>query len=288
MVLSSGRRCLFRSAPFSSSSSASSSSSCSAAITIRSPLLRRAARQQPAPAAAASPFSTAAARLEKTNRPPAAQRISFGFKKSGPGGAAAEKPRAAFKVGERKEMRNRIVLSNTNAPPLDLPELAAEVSVCESAVGTVFRFRDDDVDRLRALDAFRRTQDWKFFHRPSTVMRLDSLAMGRRLARIHGDEGLEAESPLVGTALGVAAAAPSAPAAPTQQRPRAAATRNADGDFQRAVVCGPKGSGKSVLLLQAMTWALQRGWLVISIPNGISSLALLPPPPSKPPPCPPG
>ena len=198
-----------------------------------------------------------------------AQRGGFrGGKKDAPGGPTVEKSRAAFKPGERKEMRNRIVLSNTNAPALDLPELAAELSIREEAVGTVFRFRDDDVDRLRALNAFRRTQDWKFFHRPSTVMRLDSLAMGRRLARIHGDEGLGPEDHLVEGAPS-APSAPSTPATPTRQWRRGATAGNADGKFQRAVLCGPKGSGKSVLLLQAMSWALQRGWLVINIPNGI-------------------
>ena len=101
-------------------------------------------------------------------------------------------------------------------------------------------------------------------------MRLDSLAMGHWLARIYADKCLGRGAGLVEGARGVAAvpSVPSVPAAPAQQR-REAAEGNVGGEFQRAVLCGPKGSGKSVLLLQAMTWALQRGWLVINIPNGI-------------------
>ena len=40
------------------------------------------------------------------------------------------------------------------------------------------------------------------------------------------------------------------------------------GGMQRRIVVGERGSGKSVLLLQAMALAFVRGWVVISIPEG--------------------
>ena len=43
----------------------------------------------------------------------------------------------------------------------------------------------------------------------------------------------------------------------------------------RRVFVGERGSGKTVMLLQAMTMAFLKGWVVINIPEGILSLVLL-------------
>ena len=43
----------------------------------------------------------------------------------------------------------------------------------------------------------------------------------------------------------------------------------------RRVFVGERGSGKTVMLLQAMTIAFLKGWVVINIPEGILSLVLL-------------
>lgn len=39
--------------------------------------------------------------------------------------------------------------------------------------------------------------------------------------------------------------------------------------YARRILDGTKGSGRSILLAQAMNWAVQSGWVVISIPNGM-------------------
>jgi len=147
----------------------------------------------------------------------------------GRGGPPVVEKKPAYKEGERKQIRQRIVLSNTNAPPVNLGELTVDVFTHKPTIGSVFSFAPHDVDRLRELQAFKRTQDWKYFYRPSTVMRKESLVLGEMLKAIQeGEKGV----------------------------------------CERVVLAGPKGSGKSVLLLQAMSWALQWEWVVISIPNG--------------------
>jgi hypothetical protein len=185
-------------------------------------------------------FTTSAPALTKSSKPAVkglsrqaqqGQQQRLG-RNAGP--AIDTKPKAPFKPGERREIRQRIVLSNTNAPSVDLPELSVGDSTLEAAVGRVFAFGARDIDRLRELDGFRRSQDWKFFHRPSTVMRKESLRLGEMLAWIQQPE----------------------------EHPQT--------KCERLIFTGPKGSGKSVLLLQTMAWALQREWVVINIPNGIS------------------
>jgi small subunit ribosomal protein S29 len=185
-------------------------------------------------------FTTSAPALEKSSKP-AVKGMGRNAQQSGQqrlgrnaGPPVDTKPKAPFKPGERREIRERIVLSNTNAPSVDLPELTAADSTLEAAVGRVFAFGARDIDRLRELDGFRRSQDWKFFHRPSTVLRKESLRLGEMLAWIQQQE----------------------------EHPQT--------KCERLILTGPKGSGKSVLLLQAMALALQREWVVINIPNGIS------------------
>ncbi|KAF8545158.1 mitochondrial ribosomal death-associated protein 3-domain-containing protein [Trichophaea hybrida] len=218
MVLSNGWRCL-----------------CTSTRTIQTPLPRA---QLPITSAS---FTTSAYTLDKSSKPnvkgmsrsaQAQQQRIGGIKK----GAILEKPKPFYKVGERKQIRDRIVLSNTNAPQLTLPELTVETSTHEPAVGSLFAFSNADVDKIRILEAFQRGQDWKFFHRPSTVMRFESLVLGEKMAKIQGEETVVVGEVNKGT-------------------------------FHRMVICGPKGSGKSVLMLQATAWALQREWVVITIPN---------------------
>ncbi|KAI5810802.1 mitochondrial ribosomal death-associated protein 3-domain-containing protein [Pyronema omphalodes] len=187
-------------------------------------------------------FSTSTVRLTKSTKPAVkgmsrTQQMTqqrAGFKNKG---GVQEKPKAPFKPGERKKLRNTIVLSNTNAPKIEAPALDVETSLDESAIGALYSFEDTDIDKLRILDAFRRTQDWKFFHRPSTIFRSESLLVAEKLARISGEQVPERES------------------------------EKQNDPFQRMVVYGPKGSGKSILMLQTIALALQRNWVVINIPN---------------------
>ncbi len=43
----------------------------------------------------------------------------------------------------------------------------------------------------------------------------------------------------------------------------------------RRVIVGERGCGKSTLLLQAMSMAFLKGWVVVNIPDGVSTLKSL-------------
>jgi len=47
------------------------------------------------------------------------------------------------------------------------------------------------------------------------------------------------------------------------------------GKTTRKIICGEKGVGKSVLLLEAMAMAFMKGWIVVNIPEGIPRLSLV-------------
>ncbi|KAI5795703.1 mitochondrial ribosomal death-associated protein 3-domain-containing protein [Geopyxis carbonaria] len=164
-----------------------------------------------------------------------AQVHGFG-KKGGPGDAPKK---AAFAEGERRALRNRIVLSNTNAPPVDLEPL----SLRNAAAGEVYTLADADVDRLRALQGFRRGQFWGHFAAPSVVVREECVVLREEMERAvgQGEAQVQGEGAVEGAQV---------------------ATKTA-----RVVLDGVGGSGKSIVMLQAMVWALQMGWVVLNIPN---------------------
>ena len=131
--------------------------------------------------------------------------------------------------GERKAIRKRIVLSNTNA--LEVPglqELSKENSTDEAIRSKVMALPDELVDSLRAVEAFKVNQGWSFFRKPATLIRLE-----RKGAQ--------------------------------DQRGRTI----------RRIIYGERAAGKSVLLLQAMSMAFLKGWIVISIPEGIRNWSLI-------------
>jgi small subunit ribosomal protein S29 len=133
--------------------------------------------------------------------------------------------------GERKALRKRIILSNTNA--LDVPglrDLNKESMVDEKAVGQVLGVPGETVDSLRAVEAFKVGQGWGFFRRPACLVRKETVALGGLM----GDTG----------------------------------KFSAEGQTVRRVICGERGTGKSVLLLQAMAMAFLREWVVINFPEG--------------------
>jgi small subunit ribosomal protein S29 len=173
--------------------------------------------------------------------------------------------------GERKAMRKRIVLSNTNA--LEVPGMReldkglvgewekgirdarrhaeqgdwvlegamgmaaregakeGEAKNGEGVVGHVVALQGQTVDSLRAVEAFKTTQGWGLFRRPGLLIREESVMLSRKL--IQAEEG-----------------------------------------NLRLVIDGERGTGKSLLLLHAMATAFVRGWIVINIPQGESSLLL--------------
>ncbi|KAG0633227.1 mitochondrial ribosomal death-associated protein 3-domain-containing protein [Tuber brumale] len=143
----------------------------------------------------------------------------------------------AYDVGQRKELRKRIVLSNTNAIPVVLPTMTSDLIGNEEAAGAMFALPggegDTIVDRLRVLGAFQTKQHWPFFHHPCTLFRRETVEVGKLLERV-------------------------------MKREAAGEDGKAN---ERAILHGYYGCGRSILLLQAMTWALQKGWVVIAIPN---------------------
>jgi len=133
-------------------------------------------------------------------------------------------------VGERKALRKRIVLSNTNALEVQgMQELSPETMLDMRLRGQVVGIPGPVVDQLRAVDAFKATQGWGMFRRPGMLMRRESVEMGKTI------EDLSTEN--LGTTV-------------------------------RRVLIGEKGNGKSMLLLQAMAMAFVKGWTIVSIPEG--------------------
>ena len=139
-------------------------------------------------------------------------------------------------IGERKALRKRIVLSNTNALEVQgLKDIDAQSMIDESLRGQVLGIPGPVVDQLRAVEAFKVSQGWPLFRRPAMLMRKDTLEMAKEIEDI---------------SLG---------------------TR---GKAIRRVFVGERGSGKTVMLLQAMTMAFLKGWVVINIPEGMFILIL--------------
>ena len=88
---------------------------------------------------------------------------------------------------------------------------------------------------MRAVEAFKVAQGWPLFRRPAMLMRKDTFDMATEIENIS-----------IGTR----------------------------GNTIRRVFVGERGSGKTTMLLQAMTMAFLKGWVVINIPEGTGELAL--------------
>ncbi|KKA22118.1 Mitochondrial ribosomal protein DAP3 [Rasamsonia emersonii CBS 393.64] len=140
-----------------------------------------------------------------------------------------EKPKPPA-PGERKALRKRIVLSNTNA--LEVPgmqDLSVETMIDSRLRGSVVGLPVPMLDQLRAVQAFKPTQGWYIFRRPGTVLRRETLEMGRLFERI--SDGPE------------------------------------KGKVVKRIVTGMRGTGKSVHLLQAMAMAFLKKWVVFTVPE---------------------
>lgn len=131
-------------------------------------------------------------------------------------------------IGERKALRKRIVLSNTNALEVEgLRDLTPESLVDERLRGQVLGIPGPVVDQLRVVEAFKSSQGWPLFRRPAMLVRRETVDLGKEM------ETIESEKKAV-----------------------------------RRVLVGERGSGKTIMLLQAMTMAFMKGWVVINIPEG--------------------
>ncbi|MCJ1251580.1 37S ribosomal protein S23 mitochondrial [Trapelia coarctata] len=131
--------------------------------------------------------------------------------------------------GERKAFRKRIVLSNTNALEVTgMRDLSAETMVDENTRGKVVGIPGLVVDQLRAIEAFKVSQGWGYFRRPGTLVREETVQYGHLFQKM------------------------------SDQHENATVRR---------VLVGERASGKSTLLLQAMSMAFVRQWVVINIPE---------------------
>jgi hypothetical protein len=136
--------------------------------------------------------------------------------------------------GERRALRKRIVLSNTNALAVSSAE-ALKTELVVRGPPKIYTLPVEVIDQLRAVEAFKPKQGWAFFQTPAVLMRYEA-----RVLRAVMD-GISTES------------------SETEAK-----------HTSRKVICGEKGAGKSVLLLQAMALAFQRGWIVVNLPEGMS------------------
>ncbi|EGX51048.1 hypothetical protein AOL_s00054g784 [Orbilia oligospora ATCC 24927] len=93
---------------------------------------------------------------------------------------SAKKP----EPGYRRAIRKAIVLSNSNAPNLELPELTSEVLVDTESVGKVFAINMEDLEKMRALETFQKRQGWQFFYRPTTFIRNESVGIARAMESV--------------------------------------------------------------------------------------------------------
>ena len=78
--------------------------------------------------------------------------------------------------GERKAFRKKIVLSNNNALPVPgLETLRPNDLAKKDNVGSVMALPEDVVDALRAVEAFKPTQCWGIFRKPSVLVRQETV-----------------------------------------------------------------------------------------------------------------
>ncbi|KAH8815480.1 mitochondrial ribosomal death-associated protein 3-domain-containing protein [Xylogone sp. PMI_703] len=176
-------------------------------------------------------FSTTAAVAKNPNAvkkggggtPPARGTKTLRIKKKVPAKPTGKPPAP----GERKAMRKRIVLSNTNA--LEVPglvDLNDQMLLDESLIGRVVGIPGEVVDQLRTVEAFKITQAWGLFRRPAFLIRKESVEVAKLL-----EQSVEKKS------------------------------------TTRLIFDGARGTGKSMMLLHAITSAFLKGWVVINIPE---------------------
>ncbi|KAG9231549.1 mitochondrial ribosomal death-associated protein 3-domain-containing protein [Amylocarpus encephaloides] len=140
--------------------------------------------------------------------------------------------------GERKALRKRVVLSNTNAIEVqDLVDLNQETvdgllkenasgEYTSPVAGKVVGLPGTTVDSLRAIESFKTSQGWGLFRRPSLLVRKEAIDLTKSLVSAAKDQ-----------------------------------------ITQRLIIDGARGTGKSLMLLHAQAAAFAQGWVVINIPE---------------------
>jgi small subunit ribosomal protein S29 len=122
------------------------------------------------------------------------------------------------------------VLSNTNAIPVaDLPVWDRSTMSDEKYIGQMMALEGELLDQLRDSSAFKRTQGWELFRRPSVLVREETVDIATDILEIE-EEG--------------------------------------EGKMIKYLVAGEAGAGKSMMVLQAMSLAFMNRWIVLNIPEG--------------------
>lgn len=130
--------------------------------------------------------------------------------------------------GERKALRKKVVLGNTNALEIEgMEDLSRENMSDSTKQNQVLGFSQQEQDALQAAEAFKPTQGWKMFRRPATLVRKETIQMAEYLGQVSKGR-----------------------------------------TTFRKILHGERSSGKSVLALQAMAMAFIKGWVVVHIPEG--------------------
>ncbi|KAK4240776.1 mitochondrial ribosomal death-associated protein 3-domain-containing protein [Achaetomium macrosporum] len=84
--------------------------------------------------------------------------------------------------GERKAYRKRITLSNDNAIPVPwLKDLDADDLASAKNIARVLALPEEVQDQLRASEAFKPTQCWGMFRKPSLLVRKESVDLMNRM-----------------------------------------------------------------------------------------------------------
>jgi small subunit ribosomal protein S29 len=100
-------------------------------------------------------------------------------------------------VGERAAQRRRIVLSNTNALAVEgMENWGTENMTDPELIGQVAGLDGALLDQLRDAKAFKRTQNWSLFRRPATLIRNETIAIGKELESVN--DGTTAKHLVVG------------------------------------------------------------------------------------------
>lgn len=90
--------------------------------------------------------------------------------------------------GERKALRKRVVLSNTNALDVGLKDLNSKMVMDGDLVGHMVGLDGKTVDCLRAAEAFKSSQGWGLFRRPGLLVRQESVLLGEKLVGVEKEK----------------------------------------------------------------------------------------------------
>ncbi|KAL2427056.1 Small ribosomal subunit protein mS29 [Exophiala dermatitidis] len=92
-------------------------------------------------------------------------------------------------IGERRAQRHRIVLSNTNAFEIvGMENWSKENMADEENVGHVLGLDGALLDKLRDCQAFKTTQNWSLFRRPATLVRTETIKLGRDIEALNAEK----------------------------------------------------------------------------------------------------